>query len=151
MTATHVRVFNSNAFPIEDRYDGVLYRFVPGDKEGRLVPIVAAALFFGFPITDDERGVTIQYGLAEDGNVAFDYRYLQRRWGWNNVQAKTGEDLPQAMERTMREGDERCAKLRLVPVTMGLREVQVGGAAEGELPPPREPEKAAARDKMKAG
>jgi hypothetical protein len=149
MTATHVRVFNSNEFDIEDRYDGVLYRFPSGDKEGRLVPMLAASLFFGFRITDDDRGVTIDYGLAEDGTVAPDAKYLQRRWGWNNVERKKDEDMPQAMERTTREANARCAKLRLEPVTMGLREVP--GAASEELPPPREPEEAPKREKLKAG
>lgn len=151
MSATHVRVFNSNPFPIEDRFDGVLYRFVPGDKDGRLVPIIAASLIFGFRVNDDERGLTVDFDTDETGNVVLDRRYLQRRWGWNNIQTKKDEDLAQAVTRTQAEADEKCNNLKLVPVQMSLREVQTG-EAPATLPPPREPDESGKRaGKMTAG
>lgn len=137
MNATHVRVFNSNAFTIEDRFDGILYRFTAGDKDGKLVPIIAAALIFGMRVTDDERGLSVDFGMNEDGSVALDSRYIQRRWGWNTIIQKRDEDLAIAVARMQEEADAKVANLRLVPVQMHMREVQAG-SVPSTLPPPRE-------------
>lgn len=147
MNATHVRVFNDNAFPIEDRFDGILYRFVPGEKDGRLVPILAAALIFGLKVSDDERGLTVDFGMNEDGSIALNKRYLQRRWGWNTIINKRDEDLAAAVSRTQEEADAKVAKLRVMPIQMHMREVQAG-SVPSTLPPPRDAEETAARAKI---
>lgn len=148
MSATHIRVSNENAFLIEDRYDGIVYSFEPGKQ--KLIPILAAALFFGMRVSDDERGLVVDYSLTGSGDVAVDWRYVQRRWGWNTIQNKPGEDLAQAVTRTQAEADKRCNKMRLTPVTLALREVQQGSVPE-TLPPPREGDDAPHRGKMTVG
>lgn len=135
MQATHVRVVNDNDFMLEDRWDGIVYRFPSKDTGGKLIPILAAALFFGFRVSDDERGLTVDFGTNEDGTIAVDWRYVQRRWGWNTIINRKDEDLAQAVERTQAEADDKCKKLRLMPVTLALREVAQGSVPATLLPP----------------
>jgi hypothetical protein len=137
MNPTHVRVYNENPFEVSDRYDGILYRFAPGEKDGRLVPIEAAANIFGFRVIDDEQGYRIEVVVDESGNAVLDKRYLQRRWGWNTIINRRDEDLAAAVARTNAEADAKCAKIRAVPVIMQLREVQTS-SVPNVLPPPRE-------------
>jgi hypothetical protein len=136
---THIRVMNGNDFLIDDRFDGILYEFLPGDQKGKLVPIMAASLFFGFAL--DENGNVSEAGCAPN------WDYVQRRWGWNCVTRRKDEEMADAVIRTNTTAKERCAKIKLEPVVMALREVQA--EESGELPPPREPRKA--RAKMSVG
>jgi hypothetical protein len=62
MPRTVVNVLNSNDFPLEDRYDGVLYTFAPG--RALTIPAEAAKHIFGW----DERA---------PGNISF--RHVERR------------------------------------------------------------------------
>src|SRR6266404_2061188 len=121
MEATHVRVTNGNDFPIDDRFDGVPYIFEPGKE--RMVPIHAAALFFGLPTDDD--GV-VHITLRDDETIEGNGEHVKRRWGWNNITRLKDEDLGEAVERAKVKADARWAKIRLVPVMMALREVPAG-------------------------
>lgn len=77
----HVKVTNHNDFTIEDRYDGILYKFLKGKSLS--VPFEAACHIFGVDFTPDESG-KMNEGL-KDGVFA----HLQKRWGWNRTsQAK---------------------------------------------------------------
>ncbi len=150
MEATHVRVTNGNDFPIDDRFDGVPYVFEPGKE--RMIPVLAAALFFGLPV-DDNGVVDIEVG--EDGSIVGNGEHVKRRWGWNNINRMKDEDLGEAVERAKAKAALQWSKIRLVPVLMALREVPAG--AVGDLPEPRASasegetvEMAPPRGKMKA-
>lgn len=130
MNPTHIRVFNSNDFVIDDRYDGVLYEFKSDDKDGRLVPVTAAALFFGFPV--DENGDVI----VGEGEVHPNWEHVQRRWGWNTVVRRKDEEMHDAVTRTNSTTKDWCSHIRMEAVTMALREVSV---RNDELPEPRDP------------
>lgn len=129
---THIRVTNNNDFTIDDRFDGILYEFETG--KAKLVPIYAAALFFGLSV-DDDGNVT---------SAAPNWDYVQRRWGWNAVTRRKDEEMADAVNRTNTTARERCAKITLEPVVMALREVQAQ-QEQAELPPPREPRKTRAK------
>lgn len=122
MTATHARVTNSNDFEIDDRYDGVPVIFKPG--EAKVIPLEAAALFFGMPVD-------------EDGNVtpAPDWGYFARRQGWTNMEPMKDERTNDMFARVTKESAEKCSKMRVEMVEYTLREVVAGGE---ELAPPRE-------------
>lgn len=122
MSATHARVTNSNEFTIEDRYDGVPVVFEPG--VAKTIPLEAAALFFGFRVEDD-------------GTVEFtvDWGYFARRHGWTNMERLRDEPMNDMVKRVTADSAAKCAKVKVEPIEMRLREVALG---EEELPPPRE-------------
>lgn len=126
MNFTHIRVTNHNTDTIDDRYDGILYLFEP--EKAKLVPIVAAALMFGFPVDDD--------GNVQVGNPPTpDWEHVKRRWGWNTVQRRKDEEMHDAVMRTNALAATRCKAIELEAVTMALREVR---ADAEQLPAPRE-------------
>lgn len=122
MNVTHARITNLNDFTIEDRHDGVPYKFEP--KKTITVPLEAAALFFGMPVD-------------QDGSVTFtvDHGHLARRWGWNVLERRDEKELTSvAMERLVRQTAQKCANIKVEPVVYVLHEV---AAVDGTLPPPR--------------
>ena len=69
MNVTHARITNLNDFTIEDRHDGVPYKFEP--KKTITVPLEAAALFFGMPVDQDGSVTfTVDHGRRERGPSA---------------------------------------------------------------------------------
>lgn len=73
----HVKVTNNNKNTIEDRYDGILYKFEPGKAVS--IPYEAACHIFGVDFAPDENGV-----LNDDLREQMFLR-LGRRWGWNRT------------------------------------------------------------------
>lgn len=122
MTATHARVTNTNEFPIEDRYDGVPVVFEPNVP--KTISLEAAALFFGMSV-DDDANVTF----------AVDWGYFARRHGWTNVERLRDEPMNDMVKRITAESGAKCAKIKVEPIELRLREVV---ASEEELLPPRE-------------
>ena len=131
MEATHVRVTNSNDFNIDDRFDGAYYLFATGKE--RLVPIHAAALFFGFPVDGDGR-VTLT--VDEDGTAQADWEHVKRRYGWNNIIRLKDEDLGQAVQRAKEAAAVWVTKIRIEPIMMAMTIVPAG--TSGDLPAPRD-------------
>lgn len=68
MHSIQVKITNLNSFPIEDRFDGVLYEFKKGDMVN--VPYDAACHIFG---------VDFSQGINRDKI----FTHIQKRWGWN--------------------------------------------------------------------
>jgi hypothetical protein len=123
---THARVTNANDFPIDDRCNGVPIKFKPGVPE--TISIEAAALFFGFEMV-----------VEDDGNVSVtfapDWGYFARRRGWTNMEREKDETMNEMVVRVTRESAAKCAKIKVEPVTMRLREVV---SEEEQLDPPRD-------------
>lgn len=121
--ATHVRVLNTNDEPIDDRFDGIVYVFEPG--VAKTISLEAAALFFNFE-TD------------ADGNVSWNDKWhldFARRHGWTNMEPQKDERPNDTFLRITQYAAEKCAKIKLEPVSYTLREV----TAEETLDAPRDP------------
>ena len=111
--AVHLRITNNNDFNIDDRYDGVPYKFEAG-KTVTIPPEAALHLFGWYP--------GIDMSVAET--------HVTRRWGWNTP-------------AFMASGDAKrfFAKLQFAPVTFKTVEV-VSGEDDDTLPSPIAPRQA---------
>lgn len=128
-TITHARVTNNNDFVIEDMYDGVPIKLDPG-KAAR-IPIAAAVLWFDMPV-DVEGNVTWRIDANSWANFS-------RRQGWTNLEPRmmpngTPETMNAAFQRTSKEAAERCALIKVEPVSMVLREVTEEEPLLGDTP-----------------
>lgn len=65
-----IRITNTNNFPIEERFDGILYDFKPGVAVN--MPYHAASHVFG-----------IDFSQGIDRERIF--THIQKRWGWNRT------------------------------------------------------------------
>lgn len=130
MAVTHARVTNNNDFAIEDRYDGIPIILEPG-KSVR-IPIACAVLWFDMPV-DVEGMVTWRVDANSWANFS-------RRQGWTNIEPQimpngTAESMNHAFQRVTAEAAAKCAKIKVEPVSMVLREVT---EEETTLPEPRD-------------
>ena len=114
--AVHLRVTNTNDFEIEDRYDGVPYKFEP-NKAVTLPPEAALHLLGWQPGIDPS--------VCE--------KHVSRRWGWNTPDF-------------MKSGDAKkfFAKLEFKPVT--FKTVEVIATEEEEMLPSPIPPRTGARE-----
>lgn len=120
-----IKVINGNKEALSDRYDGLLYHFVSGDK-GTNVPLDAAEHIFGVEFPVDAKV------CASDDFRERIWAHLQRRWGFNSV--PTRKEMEKGGDGKLSVGKKIFSKLIFVPVEMKMMEVV---AQNDDLPLPR--------------
>lgn len=117
-----VRVKNSNPFPIEDRFDGIVYN-MPANGTAH-IPSQAASHIFGVAFISPEGQVSINRDEI--------FKHLERRWGGNRTKREDGRNFRDIFDNL----DFKLVAMKMVEQVMGEEDNGLEEAPSNAEPQP---------------